>query len=298
MTAPDYSHIHEKFRHWVSCDNAERLEFLQEPRWVSYPVAEKIMDNLLGLMHAPKRPRMLNLLIIGDSNNGKTTLIHRFYNLHGNSYINADNESIKPIIMAEAPPSANEKELYISILERFFAPYRSSDSTAKLRYQVIHLFREFRVSMLIIDEFHTLMIGTSRQQRTIMNAIKTLCNELQIPIVGVGIKVAIQSIQTDPQYASRFDVAELPLWKLDTDFQNLLHQFEGILPLRKPSNLHRPELATLIYTISNGNLGDVHRLLMECAKQAINTGTEQITLEVIQNNAWLQPTRGIRKIIG
>lgn len=298
MTTPDYSHVHEKFQHWVTCSDAERIRFIDESRWVSYPVAEKIMENLLGLMHAPKRPRMINLLIVGDSNNGKTTLIQRFYNLHGNSYINADNESVKPIILAEAPPSANEKELYISILERFFAPYRSSDSTANLRYQVIHLFREFKVSMLIIDEFQTMMIGTSRQQRIIMNAIKTLCNELKIPIVGVGTKLAIQSLHTDPQYASRFDVAELPSWELNLDYQNLLHQFEGILPLHKPSNLHRPEIASLIHTISEGNLGDAHRLLMECAKQAITTGTEQITLEVIQKNAWLKPTHGIRKVIG
>lgn len=293
-----YEHIHEKFRHLVTVSNQERIEFLDEPRWVGYAVANKIIDNLVSLMHKPKRPRMLNLLVVGDSNNGKTTLIRHFYNLHGTPFVDSNADGNCPIILAEAPPSANEKELYISLLERFYIPYRATDSVAKLRYQTIHLFREFKVKMLIIDEFHSLLVGTPRQQRQVMNAIKMLCNELQIPIVGVGTRDAIRVLHTDPQHASRFDVAELPTWKLDKEFQKLLFQFQGILPLKKCSNLQSPELATRIHTISNGNLGNVHRLLTACAVEAINTATEQITLDIIEHNAWVQPTQGFRKIIG
>ncbi|WP_233139393.1 TniB family NTP-binding protein [Aggregatibacter actinomycetemcomitans] len=293
-----YEHVHEKFRHLVTASNQERIEFLDEPRWVGYAVANKIIDNLVSLMHKPKRPRMLNLLVVGDSNNGKTTLIRHFYNLHGTPFVDSNADGNCPIILAEAPPSANEKELYISLLERFYIPYRATDSVAKLRYQTIHLFREFKVKMLIIDEFHSLLVGTPRQQRQVMNAIKMLCNELQIPIVGVGTRDAIRVLHTDPQHASRFDVAELPTWKLDKEFQKLLFQFQGILPLKKCSNLQSPELATRIHTISGGNLGNVHRLLTACAIEAIKTGVEQITPEIIEHHSWVQPTQGFRKIIG
>lgn len=293
-----YQHVHEKFRHLVTASNEERIEFLDEPRWVGYPIASEIMENLVSLMNKPKRPRMFNLLIIGDSNNGKTTLIRHFYDLYDQSYVDSNSDGVRPIILAEAPPSANEKELYISLLERFYVPYRSTDSVAKLRYQTIHLFREYKVKMLIIDEFHSLLVGTPRLQRQVMNAIKMLCNELQIPIVGVGTKDAIRVLHTDPQHASRFDVAELPIWKLDKEFQKLLFQFQGILPLKKCSNLQEPQLATKIHTISGGNLGNVHRLLNACAVDAITSETEQITLDIIEKNAWVQPTQGLRKIIG
>lgn len=293
-----YEYVHEKFRHLVTASNQERIEFLDEPRWVGYAVANKIIDNLVSLMNKPKRPRMFNLLVVGDSNNGKTTLIRHFYDLYGIPFVDSQSDGIRPIILAEAPPSANEKELYISLLERFYVPYRPTDSVAKLRYQTIHLFREYKVKILIIDEFHSLLVGTPRLQRQVMNAIKMLCNELQIPIVGVGTKDAIRVLHTDPQHASRFDVAELPTWKLDKDFQKLLFQFQGILPLKKYSNLQSPELATKIHTISGGNLGNVHRLLTACAVEAITTGTEQITLDIIEHNSWVQPTQGLRKIIG
>lgn len=293
-----YTYVHEKFRHLVTAPNAERIAFLDEPRWVGYGIANEIIENLVSLMNKPKRPRMFNLLLVGDSNNGKTTLIRHFYDLYGQSYINDDSYGIRPIILAEAPPSANEKELYISLLERFFIPYKATDPIAKLRYQLIHLFREYKVKMLIIDEFHSLLVGTPRTQRQVMNALKMLCNELQIPIVGVGTRDAIRVLHTDPQHASRFDVAELPTWKLNKDFQKLLFQFQGILPLKKLSKLNDPVLASKIHTISGGNLGNVHRLLVACAIEAITTGVEQITLDIIEHNAWVQPTQGLRKIIG
>lgn len=279
-----YEYVHEKFRYLVTASSQERIEFLDEPRWVGYVVANKIIDNLVSLMNKPKRPRMLNLLVVGDSNNGKTTLIRHFYDLHGESFVDSQSDGVIPVLLAEAPPNANEKELYIALLKRFCIPYRVTDSVGNLRDQTIDLFREYKVKMLIIDEFHLLLVNTPRLQRKVMNAIKMLCNELQIPIVGVGRKDAIRVLQTDPQYASRFDVVELPIWKLDKDFQKLLFQFQGILPLKKCSNLQSPELATKIHTISGGNLGNVHRLLTACAVEAITTGTEQITLDIIEHN--------------
>tara|TARA_R110001592_G_scaffold243151_2_gene504041 strand:+ start:2196 stop:3086 length:891 start_codon:yes stop_codon:yes gene_type:complete len=290
-------HIHPDFHHILGLTQKERLDFLDEPRWIGYKSAQQIIDSLQGLIQKPKRPRMPNLLIVGDPNNGKTTVVHRFFELCGKGYVNDDAEPVKPVILAEAPPSADEKGLYMSILERFFTPYRATDPAAKLRYQVIHLCRSCHVRMLIIDEFHSLLTGSPVKQREVMNAIKLLCNELAIPIVGVGTREAVRVLHTDPQHASRFDVVSLPVWLLNQDFQRLLASFEKVLPLQIPSRLHQPELAAIFHTISGGNLGDLHRLLVECSREAIVTGTEQITQEIVEGKAWLRPTRGIREIV-
>jgi len=115
-----------------------------------------------------------------------------------------------------------------------------------------------------------------------MNAIKLLCNELMIPIVGVGTRDAVRILHTDPQHASRFDMVTLPNWKLDKDFQSLLAGFEKVLPLKCSSRIHEPEKATLLHTISDGNLGNLHRLLVECAKVAITSGKEIIDVTTIK----------------
>ena len=292
-----YEHIHPDFRHIMSLSDQERIEFLDEPRWIGYKTAQQIMDTLQGLLQKPVRPRMPNLLLVGDPNNGKTTIVRRFRDLCGQGYVNEEADPVKPIILAEAPPSADEKGLYISILERFFTPYRATDPTSKLRYQVIHLFRACHVRMLIIDEFHSLLTGSAIKQREVMNAIKLLCNELAIPIVGVGTREAVRVLHTDPQHASRFDVMSLPGWELNQDFQRLLAGFEKVFPLKHPSRLHQPQLATVLHAISEGNIGNLHRLLVECAKEAVKSGKEQIDKSLIESKAWIRPTRGIREVI-
>lgn len=292
-----YEHIHPDFRHVMSLSDQERIEFLDEPRWIGYKTAQQVMDTLQGLLHKPVRPRMPNLLLVGDPNNGKTTIVRRFHDLCGQGYVNEDADPVKPIILAEAPPTADEKGLYISILERFFTPYRATDPASKLRYQVIHLFRACHVRMLIIDEFHSLLTGSAVKQREVMNAIKLLCNELAIPIVGVGTREAVRVLHTDPQHASRFDVMSLPGWELNQDFQRLLAGFEKVFPLKHPSRLHQPALATVLHAISEGNIGNLHRLLVECAKEAVKSGREQIDKPLIESKAWIRPTRGIREVI-
>lgn len=292
-----YEHIHPDFRHVMSLSDKERIAFLDMPRWIGYAKAQQMLETLQGLLHKPQRPRMPNLLIVGEPNNGKTTIVRRFVDLCGKGYVNEESDPVKPVVLAEAPPSADEKGLYISILEQFFTPYRATDPCAKLRYQVIHLFRACHVRMLVIDEFHSLLTGSPIKQREVMNAIKLLCNELAIPIVGVGTREAVRVLHTDPQHASRFDVFGLSTWALDKEFQALLASFERVLPLRQPSRLHQPELALTLHSICDGNIGNLHRLLVACASDAIQNGRECIDRQVIEGKAWMRPTSGIREFI-
>ena len=290
----DLEHILPEFRHVAGWDTERRIRFLEEPRWIGYRRAESIIEELKRWLSLPKRPRMPNLLIVGEPNNGKTTLVRTFQEEHGQGYVNEEDEPVKPVVIAEAPPVADEKGLYISILERFAAPYRETSAASALRMKAIRMLRYCNTNMLIIDEFHSLLTGTSRQQRVVMNALKTLCNELAIPIVGVGTREAVKVLHTDSQYSSRFEVRDLPAWKADTEFQALVASFETVLPLRKPSLMHEPALVTPIYSICGGNIGNLHRLLRACAGEAIRSGTEQITKKIVEEHSWQRPgARGI-----
>ncbi|ROV53848.1 TniB family NTP-binding protein [Neisseria chenwenguii] len=278
----NYAHIHPKFQHVMELSDAERIDFIRSSRWIGYSKAQEIIQQLEDLLTYPKRPRMPNLLLIGESNNGKTTLIRHFFNKNGVTYQDEDLDLIIPIILIEAPNTASEKALYITLLENMVAPYRKTSTVEILYTQTLHLMRTYAVKMLIIDEFHSMFSGTARKQREMMNALKRLCNELQIPIVGVGTENAANILYTDKQFASRFEICELPGWNLDNDFKRMLASFESILPLQNPSNLKDTELAQAIYYKAKGNLGNTHNLLIRCAVEAIRNKSEIIDLKSIK----------------
>ena len=226
-----YPHINPKFRHCLSLSDEERITFIRESRWIGYSQAREILQLLEEMLNYPKKPRMPNILLVGESNNGKTTLIHHFYKKHGETYEDEDLNLVKPILMIESPATASEKALYMAILNELMAVYRDTASVETLYTQTLHLMRTFGVKMLIIDEFHSMFSGTARKQRDMMNTLKRLCNELQIPIIGVGTENAVNILHTDKQFASRFEVCELPAWEFNEDFLRLMMSFESVLPL-------------------------------------------------------------------
>jgi len=294
-----YSHLNNNFQHLLNLNKEDRIKSLYNPIWINYPRTTQIIQLLKQMMERPKKPRMQNLLIIGDSNMGKTSIIVEFCKLH-QDYTLEDEEGmsvvVKPIILAQSPSKADEKGLYISILEKFWTPFRSTDTLAKLRSQTLYLMRECNVKMLVLDEIHHLLSGTPIQQRTVMQALKSLGNELMIPIIGVGIKSASLVLSSSPELASRFDLITLTKWELDKNFRGLLNSFEKRLPLKKASLLSSKEKATLLYMISRGNLGNLHRLLIECTKFAISKNIEEITVDIIKKFKWVKPTNKMSPI--
>ena len=286
-----YSHIPQDFQYTLELTNAERTQLVEEPVWIPYPAATSILDRLESLLHLPPQQRIPCLLIIGDPNSGKTTIIKQFCKMYGKGWVNENNDPVRPVILAEAPPSADEKSLYFSLLERFHAPYRGTDAASRLRYQTIHLIEECKTRMLIFDEFHSLLAGGGKKLIEVLNAIRLFCNELEIPIVGVGIEEAKTVFSHDRQLTSRFGVVDLPPWKRDDQFRNLLAAFEKTLPLKRPSNLPKRELARLLHNHSEGNLGNLRRLLIECAKAAIASGDERIDNALIESTAKNNPWR-------
>lgn len=290
-----YKHVHSDYHYLFNKSDAERIIFMDQDRWIGYKLALKIIAHMRKKMTALPRGRVISTLVTSNPNNGKTSIINRFKSIYGEDFVNDDSEPVKPVIVAKAFAKADLKSLFVSILDRFWAPYKLSSSILKLNFQVLHLLKTFHVKILIFDEIQFILNGTNRNQREIMNALKSLGNELRIPIVCFGTEDSTSIFNADQQIASRFEVIELINWEIDTnedmkEYQRLLARFETILPLKKASSLHQAAIAKELHTISGGNLGNLHRLLIECATQAINDGTEQITMEIINSKSWLKPT--------
>lgn len=279
----DLSHIREEFRDKVSLSDDKRIRFMNEPRWIGYTRANRIIEILAEYMNRPQRPRTVGLLLTGPSNNGKTTIVNRFMELYGERYMDHEEDPKVPVILTQAPDRPDERGLYASIIDQLWENYKLTAPIIKLRYQAIHLMRLCDVRILIIDELHSLLSGSVIKRKQVLNALKSLSNELKIPIVGVGTRDALTVIETDKQHASRFDVMTLPKWDKGAELQRVLVNFEMMLPLKKKSNLADAKKTRLLHFISDGNLGDLHRLLIDCATLAIESGKEMIDIDIIKS---------------
>lgn len=291
-----FKHLHPKFREVAALPDEQRKQFIKQKRWINYPVATRAINILAETLNYPKQARMPWLLLTGDSNNGKTSIIERFCKLHGEEYVTEEEEIlIKPVVVIEqSGPSI--RDLYYTILKNFWAPIGPNTVISTMRNEALSHLLQSKTQMLIIDEFHTLSNGTARAKNDALAEIKRISNTLRIPIVATGIPAAANIIREDSQIQSRFTSMQLPKWRLNKDFRSLLNAFEKVLPLREPSELASKKLATEIHAISQGNLGNIHELLKVCANSAITKGTEKIDVDIVESFSCYTPTDGPRYI--
>lgn len=293
----DASHLSPAVRPALELSDEERIKRVRSPRWIGYPTAKRILDRLEDLLTYPRTHRMPGLLLVGETNNGKTMLINRFRQLHP-TQDNPEGETITlPVLIIEAPPTPYEGRLYDTIMEEVACPFRYNDSPSRKEFQVITVLRRVGLRLLIIDEIHHVLAGSLFHQHRFLNTIKHLSNRLQIPIVGVGTREAFNAIQTDPQLANRFEPVFLPRWTIgdrlkpeSEPYLQLLASFECMLPLNRPSNLTGTALALKILSLSEGLIGEVSAILTKTAVKAIASGKERIDLGLLEEIQFTPPS--------
>lgn len=291
-----HSHLHDSSIALLELSDEDRIDRIRSPRWIGYPQAQRIIAKLEDLLVYPKSHRMPNLLIVGDTNNGKTMLVSRFRAMHPAEDNPNGGAIIAPTLMVQAPPTPDEGRFYNAILDVLFAPYKPHDRIDKKQFQVINILRRIGLKMLIIDEIHHVLAGSMNRQKTFLNVIKYLGNELQVPIVGIGTKDAFRALQTDAQLSNRFEPAVLPRWVFDKEFLRLLVSFERLLPLKKASCLHETSLATRLFSMSEGYIGELSRILTNAAVHAVVSVEECINAKTLDAIMWVSPSERKRQL--
>src|SRR5260370_42318778 len=100
----------------LALSDEERIQRVRSPRWIGYPMAKRILDRLEDLLTYPQTHRMPGLLLVGETNNGKTMIINRFKRLHA-AHDNPPGETIHlPVLIVQAPPTPSEGRLYDNIM--------------------------------------------------------------------------------------------------------------------------------------------------------------------------------------
>lgn len=289
----DCSHLHASIRPLAEENNESRIRRIRTDRWITYGRAEAALAAMDDLLSFPKRTRMPNLLLVGPTNNGKTMIVEKFRRSHPpiEARATAEGAANVPVLKVQMPAGPDEPRFFAAILNELGFPHRYVDRLSKRQDAAVRMLRETGVRILVIDEVHNLLSGSRVQQRRLLNLLRWLGNELQIPLVAVGTAEALHAVQSDDQLANRFEPMGLPPWRNGEEYRQLLSTLEAVLPLRRPSHLAEPILAEKILSAAEGILGEVVSIVTRAAVRAVMTGVEAITAKLIDETGFISPTQ-------
>jgi hypothetical protein len=288
----DYAHLHPSVRRFADEDAQSRIRRIRTDRWIGYARAEAVLAALEDLLSFPKRTRMPNLLLVGPTNNGKTMIVEKFRRAHPGTAAAESNDgmALLPVVKVQMPPGPDESRFFGAILDALGMPFSPRDRIAVKQDTAVRVMRATGARMLVIDELHNVLSGSAMQQRRLLNLLRWLGNELQIPLVGVGTAEALRAIRSDDQLVNRFEPQPLPLWSDEDEYRRLLNTLEAVLPLRKPSHLADSAPAGRILSASEGVIGEMIAIIIRAAVRAVDTGTEAISTRMIEDTGFIRPS--------
>jgi hypothetical protein len=150
---PDLSHLHPTVRDTALLPAGQRLQLVRADRWIGYPAATTALERLETLLTWPAKQRMPNLLLIGQTNNGKSMIVEKFRRTH--PPVSHDDYEEIPVLVVQMPSDPTITRFYAALLRAMGAPTKSRYQMPHLEQLVLTLMRRCRVRMLVIDELHS-----------------------------------------------------------------------------------------------------------------------------------------------
>ena len=272
---------------YLSKSDEERIVYCKKDYWIGYGSAVKLIEILEDKFLDPPQMRHEGLLVYGDSNNGKTAILKRMYDLHKTKldYVTKDGEAIYeiPIIYFQAPTIPDESRLYSLILDELCVPQKRTDKVVIKANLAKHYLNKLSTKMILIDEIHSALRGNLNKQRTFIDDLKQLSNSLSLTIVLAGTREAYSALSIGNETGSRFPALELPRWNNDKKFRSFVATYERCLPLKEASNMaDNAELINALFYQSEGLIGKTVNLLKKAAIKAINSKREYIIVNDIE----------------
>lgn len=276
-----YEHLNPEVAKALQLTTPERIEFCQTDRWIGYTRAQQIIKQLDDLLVYPKSLRMPNLLLVGSSDNGKSSILQHF--VHRHPILKREDGSPGPrVLWFSMPATPTESSFWSELLWSLNIQHRERDVPDKKSRQAFDAMEYASVRMLAIDEFNHL-VNAGKDAAKILATIKNVSTALRIPIVASGIPTALNALRSEPQMLSRFEPTILDRWKLDKEYLRFLASYETFLPLAEPSNLASRELAPTIYGMAGNTIGATVKLLKNASTHALSIGRERIDMDVLSS---------------
>jgi type II secretory pathway predicted ATPase ExeA len=295
----EFAHLPQDVRPIAALDAEARIAHIRAERWVQNPAADRVLGYLHEASTQPRRERMENILLIGESGMGKTMLIRKFERQTAVAFDDGAGVQQRPVVVMLMPHEPTERAFFVQLLQAMHAPAGGHlNSRYPVQAVVMRLLGELQTRLVVIDEINSVLAGTPRQQRIFLQLLRFMSNELRLAFVGVGVPEARHALLSDSQLRSRFTDVELLPWTDGEVLRGFVNRLAWSLPLREPSPVDSAKLRRLLVERTGGVTLGICKGLERAAIAAIRGGTERIGLESFDDpEIWrgvAAPTRDTR----
>lgn len=266
-------------------------------RWKDVPRRERIAYvNKLIVLH-PRFQDAIKLLehchqqsqlssepacgaLLGASGVGKTTVIDHYRRAHPAE--ETETATRQPVLMVTLQPNARPKGIAADILFALGDPAWGSGTVQTLTNRAVTLLNHCGVELIVLDEFHHLF--DSERARVMTKAaqwLKVLIVNAKIPVVVSGMPEAtyvLSAEHTERRFKERVALRCFN-WRTQPgrrEFCGMLKRLDDSIPLTKPSELAKPELAGRIYLACRGVPDYLMTLIRGGVAEAIGRNAEKI----------------------
>lgn len=277
--------IDERIKPFLEIEGPERIRAAWPSLWINTAQARRALLDLEDLRMAPDSSKAAGLVISGDSDTGKSSVMERFAKLHRTSALHPETEYAQfPVIYIRGPTTPSRSALLKLILGEIGQQVRGTFRDEDMHQHVVKMLRACGTKVLLIDELQqTDHLAANANVRAFLRGIKALVNDTGRPIAVGGTQDIIDFIRIEPQVRSRFEDLIMMHPMTAHEEQVAILAFERLLPLRNASNLKsNPDIVSAIQSYSHGYIGRLSRLLQKACMTAVRCGEERLTLEIVE----------------
>ena len=244
------------------------IQSFHQDRFISTKYTDKVFEEIdfIFQMAELKKQRPANLMLIGESGAGKTSLLNEYCRKRPFTKKRRKDGILKTkYVTIEMPVAATEKRLLEELLKAIGGSVRTSDPEKSFDAIV----EKIGLKAIIIDEFHNLLGAQKNNLVNTLNQLKRITNIPRVSLIIAGTPAITRVLEFDEQFDTRFQRVVLPNWSETKDFKQFVVNYLNCLPLELPEKLPSAIFSELLSGPSTRTY-DVVRVLCQSAMEACN----------------------------
>lgn len=258
------------------CDFTLRKEIIEHPRF-TFAISEIARLHQRGL--EANDPQ--GMLLVAQTGCGKSTAFEYYERL----FPRRENKRATqiPVLRVNTPASPTVKMLGEAILFAMHDPAASKGTSMVKTNRIIHLFKECKVELLLIDEFQHFFDGRHvTESKRVSDWLKNLITSVNIPVVLAGLPRAISVVNNNPQLRRRFGSPHyMQPFGFTTvheqlEFRGVLKGIHGSLPC-PCVELHEANMARCFYYATHGLFDYIVKIVDDAVSRGGTGSNEQVT---------------------